>query len=94
METKDIDSIAKQVASANLSSDSVVNVVSEPIIDSEGDAALKITIVLTPGSTDSISGDAALNTLFQMQQRLQAAGENRFAIVEYATEDELGAGAN
>jgi hypothetical protein len=89
LDAKQIKDIATTVASENLSNGNVVKVESAPIVDSEGDAALKITIVLTPGSSDSISGDAALNTLFQMQRRLQEAGEDRFAFVEYATPDEL-----
>src|SRR5438128_1488529 len=86
---QDIKSIATAVARENLGSAKVVSVMSEPTIDSDGDAALKISIVLTPGSTDSISGDAVVGTLSGIQQALQAAGEDRFPIIDYATEDEL-----
>jgi hypothetical protein len=84
-----IDNIAKVTATSNLSSSMVVSAVSEPIIDSGGDAALRITIVLTPGSTASISGDALLKTLAQIRDELQKQGDARFPIVDFATSDEL-----
>jgi hypothetical protein len=94
MENKEIDSLAKQIATANLTSAIVTSVVSSQAVDSTGNPALQITIVLAPGSTDKIGGDAALNTLVRLQQALQERGEDRFPIVEYATEDELLAGGD
>ena len=81
--------IARDVATANLSSKAVSNVVSEPFTDSEGHEALRITIVVNPGYPSKIKGDDALNTLVEMQQKLRTAGEERFPLVEYATEEEL-----
>jgi hypothetical protein len=85
-----IRQIAQQVATANLPSGSVSSVIIGPsAFTSEGRDALRITIVLTPGSTDKIQGDAVLNTLVQTQQKLEQEGEERFPIVEYATKKEL-----
>ena len=82
--------IAQEVASANLSSSaSIANITSKPFIDSEGHDALRITIVLRPGGLDRIEGDATLDTLIQIQRKLQEAGEDRFPLVEYATEGEI-----
>jgi len=89
LDTKQIDDIVKVTASSNLSSAGIVSVTSRPVVDSEGDAALRITIELTPGSTSSISGEAVVKTLSQVRDRLQEAGEDRFPIIEYATSDEL-----
>jgi hypothetical protein len=84
-----IERIAKEVASANLSPQVVQRVISVPIVDSQGSDALRITIVIAPNSVDRISGDAALDTLAQIQSGLENAGEGRFAVVDYATEAEL-----
>ena len=81
--------IAREVATANLTRSRVSDVVTEPTIDSEGREALRITIVIKPGAAAKIKGDAALDTLVQIQDRLREAGEERFPIVEYATEEEL-----
>ena len=81
--------IAGKVARSNLRSTSVADVLAEPAIDSEGHEALRITIVVESSATARIKGDAVLNTLVQIQDRLQQAGEDRFPIVEYATKDEL-----
>jgi hypothetical protein len=89
LKERDINRIVQQVASATLSSTetlpAVAHVQSESTIDSQGDPALKITIVLTAGSTESIQGKDILKTLDQLQQRLQEAGEERFPIVEFET---------
>lgn len=81
--------IVGEVARSNLKSTSVTEVLVEPAIDSEGHEALRITIVVEPTAAARLKGDAVLNTLVQIQDRLQEAGEDRFPIVEYATKDEL-----
>ena len=86
----EIDDIAKQVATANLSSTMVSSAISAPGFDSEGHDALRITIVLTPASsTAAIDGDKLLDTLVQIQEQLRKRGEERLPIIEYATTKEL-----
>jgi hypothetical protein len=85
----DINAIARAAASANLRSGSIVDVMSAPTTDTEGDAALNITIVLTPESTASVTGDSLLKTLTQIKHKLQEAGDNRLPIVVYAAQNEL-----
>lgn len=86
----EVDTIAAAAARANLSANAVLRVFSEPTLDSEGKDALHLTIVVAPEAVDALEGDALLDTLVQIQRDLQKAGEDRFAIVEYATEAELG----
>jgi hypothetical protein len=90
LKKSDIDRIAQAVARATL--DSSAGVESTSTIDSQGDPALKITIVLTPGSTESIQGKDVLKTLDQVQQRLQEEGEERFPIIEFETKGEAPVG--
>jgi hypothetical protein len=96
LKERDINRIVQKVASATLSSTGTLHAVagvhSAPTIDSQGDPALKITIVLTAGSTDSIQGKDVLKTLDQLQQRLQEEGEERFPIVEFETRGEAPVG--
>src|SRR6266576_5963466 len=65
-----------QIATANLSVSSVSTATSESTVDSEGRDALKITIVLTPGSTAAIKSKASavLDTLVQIKKKLQEEG--------------------
>jgi len=87
-ETK-IRDIARQVATANLSSSAIIlDVKSASFVDSGGHDALRITIVLSPKGPNEIKGDATLDTLVGIQNGLRAAGEDRFPLVEYATEGE------
>src|SRR4051812_35332965 len=89
LETEQIARIAHEVAAANLGSTIVDHVTSEPTTDSEGEDALRITIVIAPGSPNLLNGDQVLDTLVQIHDRLWGAGEERFSIIGYATTDEL-----
>ncbi len=88
LDAKKIDRSVAAVARKTLGKE-FVRTKSEPTIDSWGDEALSVLIVIKPGAADRITGDAALDTLSGIQEKLQEQGEQRFAIVEYATEEEL-----
>jgi hypothetical protein len=89
LEEKKIRQIAQEIATTNLTSANFTSVISSPAIDAEGHDALRITIVIKPGAASKIDGDAALDTLVQIQDQLRKEGEERFPIVEYATRREL-----
>ena len=89
LDEKQIRKIAQQVATANLTSANFTSILSSTATNSQGNDALRITIVIKPGAEPKIKGDAALNTLVQIQDRLRKAGEERFPIVEYATKKSL-----
>jgi hypothetical protein len=90
MDEKTIESIARQVATANLGIASIDRIIPpKEIIDSEGREALQIVIVLTPGSTDTLKGSEFLNTMVEIHDLLQKAGEKRFPFVKYADKNEL-----
>jgi hypothetical protein len=91
LDEKRIREIVQEVANANLTSANITSVSSSAAVDSEGHDALRITIVIKPGSASKIKGDATLDTLVGIQDRLRAEGEERFPIVEYATKKELSA---
>lgn len=61
----------------------------EPTIDSQGEEALRVTLVLDRQVAERVTGDQALNVLRGIQQGLWNEGETRLPIIEYATEDEL-----
>jgi hypothetical protein len=89
LDPEKIVEIVEKVARSYLDPQNITKVLTEPAIDSAGHDALRITIVIEPGATTRICGDAVLDTLVQIQNRLQEAGESRFPIIEYSTRDEL-----
>jgi len=54
--------------------------------------AWRVLIVLAPDAVSRVSGDAVLDNLAGLQKSVQRAGDDRFAFVHYATEEELAAG--
>jgi hypothetical protein len=86
---KRIRQIVRQAATANLGSSNFTSVINSTATDSTGHEALRITIVIKPGAETKIKGDAALDTVVQIQDRLRKAGEERFPLVEFATTEEL-----
>ncbi|MBI3705385.1 MAG: hypothetical protein HY244_16430 [Rhizobiales bacterium] len=89
LDLEQINQIVSDVATHNLGAKAVKWTDSQSTTDSEGQAALRITIVLAPDVAKKLKGDAVLNTLVEVQDRLREAGEERFPILEYGTEDEL-----
>ena len=86
--SKDLDALVKQVASQSLKGHVVAQVFSEPTSDSLGQDALHITVVVADDD-DGLSGDLALDTIVDIGQALQKAGEQRTPIISFTNESEL-----
>lgn len=89
IDTMRISEIAGEVARTGVADSSLERIVTEPATDSQGNEALRIILVLKPDAAQKLTGDQALDLLVGIQRRLRDAGEERFPIVEYATEQEL-----
>lgn len=92
IEAADVARIADEVARKKLGAENVVRAQAEPMIDWTGAEAWRVLIVLAPDAVSRIPDDAALDNLVALQKSVQRAGDDRFAIVEYATEEELAKG--
>lgn len=84
-----IESIARRLASEKLGTPAFERLVARSATDSEGREALRITLVLSPEAATELSGDEALDLLTELNHALEREGEERFAVVEYATEAEM-----
>jgi hypothetical protein len=87
MET--IKQFSTEIAKANFGAENIVRVESEPTVDSQGEEALDILIVVAPGVPDAFTGDDIVGTLVQINDRLMEAGDDRLPLIHYATEEEL-----
>jgi len=92
IEAADVARIADEVARKELGAENVVRVEAEPMVDWTGAEAWRVLIVLAPDAVSRVSGDAVLDNLAGLQKSVQRAGDDRFAFVHYATEEELAAG--
>jgi len=72
-----------------LGADNVVRVAWEPTADSQGDPALKITVVITPEATRRIKGKDAIEASIALRARLPEIFEETTPIIQYMTEAEL-----
>ena len=84
-----INEIVAEVATAYLTSEIVDRVISEPAVDSSGNDAVKITIVIKPNAIERLKGDPVLDALLAIHDKLSEAGDERSPMVEYATQAEL-----
>lgn len=94
LDTQKIVEIAGKVARNWVTEANLERTVAEPATDSQGNEALRITIVLKPEAAGTLTGDDALDLLVEIQRRLRVEGEERLPIVEYATEQELESESN
>jgi hypothetical protein len=84
-----VDEIAGKAAAATLNN--ISRVFSSPIVDLDGKDALSVTVVLKSGTAGKVKGNAAFDTIVRIGQDLNLAGDERLAVVHFATEDELAA---
>lgn len=89
LDDRTITELAGNVARRVLAHGTVERILTEPTTDSVGEDALRITLVMEPDSVPRITGDEAGDLIAGIQRTLHEAGEKRFPIIRYATEQEL-----
>jgi hypothetical protein len=89
LEALELQKLAKKIVEKRLPSIHLDDVRTLPFTDSDGEAAVRITLVLTPETADAISGEDSLKLLVAIREALSREGEDRFPIVEYATADDV-----
>ncbi len=89
LEAPQLKQIALDIFGKNLPKYELTDVVAVPMTDSDGEAALRITLVLTPETADAMTGTEVLKLLVELKDAFVREGEESFALVEYATPDDL-----
>ena len=89
LQSGDIERVALEIARKNFGAENVGRAMAEPWVDSDGDDTWRVVIVLDPKVVDAISGDAVLDNLTELHNRLVREGEERMPFLQYATEEEL-----
>jgi hypothetical protein len=90
LDIEEITRIAGGIARKELPT-AVERVFTEHTTDMQGNDALRIVVVVKPRAVRKITGDQALDFLVGLRRKFDEEGEERFPIVEYATEQELAA---
>jgi|GEM_PF-1629767 len=85
----DIDAVVMDAAASILPKGQPRRVLTEPFLNSLGEPALRVTIVLGNGKPDKVDGDSALDILLKVSDSLWLAGETRLPMFVFATEEEL-----
>ncbi len=85
----EVDQVVGKAAEEALKGVALARVYSEPALDSDGRDALLVTIVLGSGQLEHMNGDKALDAIVRIQHALLNSGEERFPIIDFATEEEL-----
>lgn len=89
LEALELQKIARAIISKRLPTVALDDIVAENTTSSDGENALRITLVLAAESVDAISGDDALKLLVDIRDGLVREGEERQPIVEYTTVDDV-----
>ena len=92
IDAPEVARIAENVAREKFGAENVVRATAEPMVDWTGAEAWRVLIVLAQDAVSRIPEDAALDNLVALQKSVQRAGDDRFAVIEYATEEELAQG--
>jgi len=89
LDLSNVDQIATKAAAAVLKKPGISRVFSRPKLDSCGEEALEVTVVLKNDTADEVTGDQALDTIVKIGWDLDLSGENRAPFVRFVTEGEL-----
>ena len=81
--------IIGQVTRERLPKSGARDILLQPFDPYADDEALRVTLVLDRSTVDALDGKASIDLLVEMRRRLEAAGEPKFPVVEYATRDEI-----
>lgn len=81
--------LLKQAAAKELGAKNVLRVLSEPTLDSNGNEAVRVTVVVANNTMGNVANNAVLNALVGLRERLREMNDDRTPIIEYATEKEL-----
>lgn len=84
-----ISQIVSDVIATKTSPSGVRAVSSEPATAFEDEEAVRIMIVLTSDAVAQLAAGLAGDTVVQIMDRLREAGEERFPLLQFATEQEL-----
>lgn len=89
LDTNEIAQIVTRAVEAHTTPNSVRRVMAEPTATFDGEDAVRITIVLTPEAVDQLAAGDPGDVFIRVWNALRAAGDDRFPILDYATEAEL-----
>ncbi|MEX0808593.1 MAG: hypothetical protein WD044_07680 [Dongiaceae bacterium] len=81
--------LIRQALGKSLGDENIVRVISEPATDSQGRAAIRITIVISADAIQKLQDGSALLASINLRERLREMQEDDVPIIEYATEAEL-----
>ena len=84
-----IKEITLEVARASLAPQRVEDALVEPMIDSWGEDALRIVVVIPSADRHLSKGDDLIRFMMRLDERLEQEGEQRQAIPEFATPEDL-----
>ena len=90
-DTLELVELVEQAARRRLKVNGPERVLVQPAVDSEGEEALRVTLVIRPESVSLITGDEALDLISDVRRGFDQVGEGRFPLIEYATNEEIAA---
>jgi hypothetical protein len=84
-----IKEIALEVARANLGLERIDDALVEPAMNSLGEDAFRIIVVVRNGERPRLTGHATIQFMLRLDDRLEQEGEPRQTIPEFATPEDL-----
>ena len=94
LEDPQIQKLMRQVTAGILPSKSLIEVRSEPAEDAEGQAALRITLVMSESAIDVLTPEQLVTLLTEVHDSLLREGDERFPLLSYSTPADLIAAQN
>jgi len=89
LDVSQVTEIGAKVAHDYLPPGSVVDVTSCEREGPDGEDIFKVLVVLRAEDLPRVTGEQYANVIYQLQVRLMAQGDDRFAVLSWATDEDL-----
>lgn len=94
LEGPQVQKLMQQLIAGKFPNKSLLQVISEPGEDAEGQDALRITLVLAESAIDVMTPDQIASLLTEVHDCLIREGDERFPLISYSTPADLLAAQN
>jgi hypothetical protein len=85
----EIQKLMKRMAAGVIPGNQLLEVRSEPTVDSGGKDAVRITLVVSDDAVSMLSGDQLANLLVDVHDCFLNEGDERFPLIYFATPSDL-----
>lgn len=90
LEDRQLQNLMKKVTAGVMPATQLLEIHTEPAFDTDGQEAVRFTLVVTDEAARTLTGAKLANLLLDLHDNLLREGDGRFPLISYATPTDRG----